>query len=96
MTYDEFLRSAQDLQPPALSLPLLALWWDNKGDWMCAHQTVQQNETDVICAWVHAYLHRKEGDQWNADYWYRRARKPPSNASLEEEWRMIAQALLAR
>jgi hypothetical protein len=75
--------------PPALS----ALWHEAKEDWGRAHNIVQDEE-DRDCAWVHAYLHRKEGDLDNAGYWYRRARKPVSDGSLSQEWEAIASALL--
>jgi hypothetical protein len=80
--------------PPDLSLALKALWLDAKGDWDGAHNAAQADEGGAG-DWVHAYLHRKEGDAWNAGYWYRRARKPASEAPLDEEWREIATALLA-
>ena len=62
-----------------------ALYWDKLAEWDKAHQIVQEiNSTDA--AWVHAYLHRKEGDKWNANYWYTRAGKPFCNLPLEDEW----------
>jgi hypothetical protein len=65
-----------------------ALYWDKQGDWDRAHRIVQDvHSTDA--AWVHAYLHRKEGDTWNAAYWYSRAGKPFYNNSLEEEWKIL-------
>lgn len=76
--------------------PLLqALWHDAHGDWERAHDITQNIETPDG-AWVHAYLHRKEGDQWNADYWYRRAGKNRPNMTLDEEWEDIAQILLQK
>jgi hypothetical protein len=77
-----------------LSLALAGLWWDAKGDWTRAHESAQQDE-GPSGAWVHAYLHRKEGDNSNAKYWYRRASKAPSRASLEQEWTEITQSLLS-
>src|SRR4051812_21761459 len=80
--------------PPAgLALALQALWWDRKGDWNKAHEAAQAQD-DATGAWVHAYLHRKEGDLGNAGYWYRRAGKPMAQTSLDEEWGAIAAALL--
>jgi hypothetical protein len=79
--------------PPNLSLALRALWLEAKGDWEGAHEAVQADEGGAG-DWVHAYLHRKEGDAGNAAYWYRRARKPISRASCGEEWDEIATALL--
>ncbi len=81
--------------PPAGLTPALqALWWDAKGDWDQAHDWAQRDE-DGAGDWVHAYLHRKEGDAGNAAYWYRRARKPMGAGSLDAEWQAIAAALLA-
>lgn len=64
---------------------LLALWYDAKGDWGKAHAQVDQLE-GKDAAHIHAYLHRKEGDQWNADYWYRRAGVTRPALTLDEEW----------
>ena len=72
---------------------LLALWWDGRGNWEKAHE-IAQDVPGPDGAWVHAYLHRKEGDNSNAGYWYNRAGKPPSKSSLEEEWAQITAALL--
>jgi len=93
MTLDEFRKTLADPAPPDLYLPLAALWWDAKGDWTRAHQCAQQLE-DSEAAWVHAYLHRKEGDASNAAYWYRRAGKPPSSEPLDAEWLLIVKHLL--
>lgn len=79
--------------PQGLSLALQALWWDGKGDWEKAHACAQERE-DEAGNWVHAYLHRKEGDLSNADYWYRRCRKMAPKSSLAEEWEALARALL--
>ena len=80
--------------PPSLNSALRALWFDAKGDWEAAHEAAQADEGG-IADWVHAYLHRKEGDASNAAYWYRRAGKPFFSASLDAEWQEIAIALLA-
>jgi hypothetical protein len=80
--------------PPGLSRPLLALWHQGRGEWEAAHTIVQENEADPTHAWVHAHLHRMEGDLGNAAYWYRRARQPTATGELREEWRAIVQALL--
>lgn len=94
MTIDEFRKSLNAPEPhPSLSLPLAGLWWDARGDWTRAHECAQQVE-DAAGAWVHAYLHRKEGDQSNAAYWYGRAGKPFCRESLDAEWLQIAQELL--
>jgi hypothetical protein len=75
--------------------PLLAaLWHERRGDWTRAHEIAQEID-DETGAWVHAYLHRREGDESNAAYWYRRAGKPIARAGLDDEWRAIVEALLA-
>ena len=80
--------------PDGLNFALQALWWDAKGDWDKAHECAQARD-DLAGMSVHAYLHRKEGDQDNAGYWYRRVRKPPATMSLEEEWTELARELLS-
>ncbi|HUS00916.1 MAG TPA: hypothetical protein VMY77_04275 [Chitinophagaceae bacterium] len=75
------------------SVYLKALWFDKQGDWNKAHILIQDVD-DKNAAWIHAYLHRREGDMGNADYWYRRAGKPRPPVSLEEEWEEIVVALL--
>ncbi len=92
------LQSFRDMlakaQPPAgLSPALQALWWDAKGDWDKAHKGAQERN-DTAGMRVHAYLHRKEGDQPNAEYWYRRCGAAPSNSTLDEEWEALVRALL--
>ncbi len=98
MDFTEFERSLIEEQPPA-ELPLLvqALWWDARGDWGRAH-TIAQDVDDQDGAWVHAYLHRREGDAANAGYWYRRAGKPNATEplSFDRERETIVTALLAR
>lgn len=95
MTLKTFRDSLSQEQPPAgLSLALAGLWWDGKGNWEKAHESAQQDEGPAG-SWVHAYLHRKEGDASNAGYWYRRAGKPPGQTALDEEWTEIVQHLLA-
>lgn len=95
MTLAELKATLASSDPPA-SLPplLLALWHDAKGGWDTAHRVAQDIE-DADGAWVHAYLHRKEGDAGNAAYWYGRARRPVAVVALEDEWDQIATALLA-
>jgi len=94
MTIDEFTASLVEAAPPAeLSPPLRALWEDAKGHWDAAHAIAQDVE-DASGAWVHAYLHRKEGDLGNAAYWYRRAGRPAAADALDAEWRRIVAALL--
>jgi hypothetical protein len=92
MTLDEF-KATLSSTPPKLPPLLLALWHDANGDWEKAH-TLAQDVDDARGAWVHAYLHRKEGDLGNAGYWYRRANQPIATDSLEDEWARIASALL--
>jgi hypothetical protein len=94
MNLKAFKASLDRGQPPdGLSQPLLALWHAAKGEWDKAH-TVAQAEDNATAAWVHAYLHRVEGDLRNAGYWYGRAKRTPSTAPLEDEWNEIAGALL--
>lgn len=86
---------AQPIPPAGLARPILALWHAKKGDWDAAHRLVQQDEGEPRHDWVHAHLHRVEGDLSNAGYWYRRAGKPAATGPLDDEWRMIAATLLA-
>ena len=96
MTLGDFRQSLTAAKPPAeLKLALAGLWWDAKGDWTRAHESAQQDEGPTG-SWVHAYLHRKEGDQDNAAYWYRRAGKPFCRDSLDAEQLGIVTELLAR
>ena len=98
MSFAEFQASiARDPAAPAELEPALqALWYDARGDWHRAHTLAQEDEGRAG-AWVHAYLHRKEGDLGNAGYWYRRAARttPPAGRALAEEWAEIATQLLA-
>jgi hypothetical protein len=93
MTLNEFRATLEHAAPPQVSPSLVALWHDAKGDWAKAHGTAQDVEDDTG-AWVHAYLHRKEGDDSNAAYWYQRAGKPVARDALTTEWERIATALL--
>jgi hypothetical protein len=94
MTVEDFRKSLAATEPPSqILLPLAGLWWDAKGDWTRAHECAQQVENSDG-AWVHAYLHRKEGDHANAAYWYRRAGKPVCNEPFDAEWRQIVERLL--
>jgi hypothetical protein len=95
MDFETFRKSlARSTPPEELSAELEALWRDAKGDWDGAHRLVQDLETPES-AWVHAYLHRKEGDLSNAGYWYRRAGRPRKDGALDIEWEEIARALTA-
>ena len=93
MTLADFKATLADATPPAVSPLLLALWHDARGDWDKAH-TLAQEVDDASGAWVHAYLHRKEGDLGNAGYWYGRAKQQVATDALDEEWARIATALL--
>ena len=95
MTLKEFRQTLTQKEPPnGLTLALQGLWWDAKADWTKAHESAQQDEGGDG-SWVHAYLHRKEGDQGNAAYWYSRAGKPVCREPLEAEWEKIATELLS-
>ena len=94
MTPSEFKRSLPGKKPPGgLSPALTALWWAGNDSWDKAHAIVMSEE-GADCAWVHAYLHRVEGDRDNARYWYRQARREPATGELASEWVAIAAALL--
>lgn len=93
MKANDFRASLTKESPPSgLSVPLTALWWDAKGDWVRAHSLVDNLEDPEGMA-VHAYLHRKEGVEWNADYWYRRAGRTFHRATLEDEWTALVDGL---
>jgi hypothetical protein len=95
MTPSDFRHSLARNEPPDRLLPALeALWWAGKDDWNAAHQIVANGEGSD-CAWVHAYLHRAEGDLDNARYWYRQAGRPLAADDLKTEWARIAATLLA-
>jgi len=92
MNFKTFIESLKDGQPPkGLSPALTALWYDKHDTWERAHEIVQ-DESDGVCAAIHAYLHRKEGDTWNADYWYRKAKRPSFTGTLDEEWESLARS----
>jgi len=94
MTLEDFRQSLTSTEPPAeLTLALTGLCSDAKGDWTRAHESAQQDE-GKDGSWVHAYLHRKEGDQGNAAYSYSRARKPVCHEPLDAEWVSIVRELL--
>ena len=93
MRFEDFERSLDKSIPPEGSNYLQSLWHDAKGNWSRAHEIIQ-NIDDKNAAWIHAYLHRKEGDTGNADYWYRRAGKKRPDIALAEEWADIVKAFL--
>lgn len=94
MTFEEFKSSLLQSIPPANLKPLAkALWFEGKGDWEAAHNIAQDVHTNEG-SWVHAYLHRKEGDVGNASYWYHRAGKSMPSMSLDEEWTSIVKIFL--
>jgi hypothetical protein len=96
MTLDELRQSLSSETPPeGVARAVIALWHDARGDWNEAHRVAQDVPDGQGGAWVHAYLHRKEGDGDNAAYWYRRAAQPIARDTLDEEWERIATALLA-
>lgn len=94
MNFKEFQESLKNPDPPASISPYLeALWHDATGSWEKAHSIVQ-DIGDSTAAWIHAYLHRREGDTGNADYWYHRAGKERSPASSQAEWEQIVKELI--
>jgi hypothetical protein len=93
VTFDQFKETLTGAAPPDVSSALRALWHDGRGDWDAAH-TVAQDIDDATGAWIHAYLHRKEGDLGNAAYWYDRSGQPIATDSLDTEWQRIVTALL--
>ena len=91
----DFENSLREQQPPAGLPPLLqALWWDARDNWEQAH-TLAQDVNSPDGAWVHAYLHRRQGDDGNAAYWYRQANRTASREPLDAERRAIVESLLA-
>ena len=94
MNFEEFRQTLSSVEPPGkVSLYLLSLWYDARSDWEKSHNIIQ-DINDATASWIHAYLHRKEGDIGNADYWYHRAGKKRPSIPLPEEWDVIVKALL--
>jgi hypothetical protein len=93
MTFEQFKSTLTGNVPPGLSVYLKSLWYDGKGDWNTSHTIIQDVE-DKNASWIHAYLHRKEGDIWNADYWYNRAAKKRPDISLNKEWENLVREFL--
>ncbi|NJK82484.1 MAG: hypothetical protein HC912_00350 [Saprospiraceae bacterium] len=95
MNFEEFTQNLTLPTPPDhYSQALKALWYDKLGDWEKAHNLAQDIHTP-IGAWIHAYLHRKEGDIWNADYWYQQAGRKRPNQTLDQEWQAMVASVLA-
>jgi hypothetical protein len=93
MTAEEFRGSLKGAEPPeGLTAPVEALWWDAKGEWARAHGLVDELETPEGMA-VHAYLHRKEGEAWNADYWYKLAGRGFYRETLADEWAALVEGM---
>jgi len=93
-TLEDFIDSFKDEFPSAsLSAPLKAMWYDAKGNWQQAHE-VAQDINSPAGSLIHAYLHRKEGDDSNAKYWYSSARENFPLCSIEDEWKLIVEKLL--
>ena len=96
MTFEDFKNSLEGNAPPAnLNTLLYALWFDAKGNWEKSHDLVSEDHSKEA-ARIHAYLHRKEGDLWNADYWYKRAGETSQNISLEKEWQHLVERMLLK
>jgi len=94
MTFDDFRQSLKESVPPkGISQPLLALWFDGRGDWKSAHETAQEI-SDITGSRIHAYLHRKERDLSNASYWYGRAGTVMPAKPLDDEWNELVEMLL--
>lgn len=94
MKFEDFKLSMADSLPPrGITASLAALWYAGKGDWEQAH-AIAQNVPTADGSWVHAYLHRVEGDEWNANYWYRRAGRSMPEVGVEREWEDIVRAML--
>jgi hypothetical protein len=96
MTLSDFRDSLKNQNPPAGLSPLLkSLWFDGKGDWETAHDIAQEIHNDNG-SWIHAYLHRKEGDSGNASYWYHMANRPFPTSTLDEEWEQLVEKFLVK
>ncbi|ADB38917.1 hypothetical protein [Spirosoma linguale] len=95
MTLDQFTATLTQTDPPSGLNPVLkGLWFDAKDQWEEAHNIAQSREGELPYDRLHAYLHRKEGDRFNANYWYRRAKTSFFDGSLEDEWRVLIRQFL--
>ncbi|MCF0054468.1 hypothetical protein [Dyadobacter sp. CY356] len=93
MTYNQFKSSLSQSEPPqGISVILQALWYDANKNWEAAHDIAQSQEGTKAYDRLHAYLHRVEGDTWNAGYWYRRAGADVFKGSLKEEWEFLVES----
>ena len=96
LTYYQFLETLENGRPESdWSLGLKAMWFDATGDWEASHDIAQEMHTN-LGSWIHAYLHRKEDDEWNAGYWYRKANKPFPKVPLDEEFQQLVTYLLEK
>ena len=94
MNFENFRASLSGVAPPAeATVYLQSLWYDGKGEWETSHNIIQDVE-DKTASWIHAYLHRKEGDIWNANYWYAKAGRRMPGYGLDREWEEIVRELL--
>jgi len=93
MTFESYLLSLENDHPPEFSLYLKSLWYQRKGRWDKAHR-IAQDISDKNGSWIHAYLHRVEGELWNSNYWYSRAGRAMPETSLEEEWKYLVDYFL--
>jgi len=94
MTLEAFRSSLQDPEPPILSSKVLTgLWYDANGNWEKAHDLID-GCSESNAAWAHAYLHRKEGDVWNSDYWYNKAGRSRPDNTLDQEWDCIVKWIM--
>lgn len=97
MTYESFKKTLSEKTVPQHFHPLLkALWYDFNGNWEAAHEVAQSKEGTKDYDHLHAYLHRKEGDNWNANYWYRRAGEVMQKINLEDEWEELTKKFIAK
>jgi hypothetical protein len=95
VTFLEFKNSLKSPTPPQVATLLKALWHDARGEWNSAHDLAQEVNTQDG-SWIHAYLHRKEGDRSNAQYWYHRANRKMPDYSLEQEWEELVNVFLSK
>lgn len=93
-SFEEFLKTCQNERPPeGWPKGLQALWYDAKGNWNASHD-IAQDMPSILGSWIHAYLHRKEGDQFNANYWYRRSNREFPNLTLDEELKNLVEYVI--